>query len=209
MNILLAGVGGQGIILASNILSEVAMNMGYDVKKSEVHGMSQRGGSVSSHVRFGEKIHSPLVEVGTADFLLAFEKLEALRQISYLEKDGRIVVNNQQIEPMPVSAGLDEYPGNVIEMLKSHTDKIDLVNALDIARNLKNIRVVNVVMLGALSRYIDIDESVWEKMIKQHVPEGTEEVNLEAFSLGRSGKEAGEQVSFFKEACLPQAGASR
>jgi len=188
MNILLAGVGGQGIILASNILSELAMNAGYDVKKSEVHGMSQRGGSVSSHVRFGEKVYSPLIEAGTADFILAFEKLEALRQISYLRQGGRVVVNDQQIEPLPVSAGLDEYPQNIIEMLKIYTDKIDLVDALGIARRLKNIRVVNIVMLGALSRHIDIDRLIWEKTIKQRVPKGTEEVNLKAFYLGREEK---------------------
>lgn len=191
MNILLAGVGGQGIILASNILSEVAMNAGYDVKKSEVHGMAQRGGSVSSHVRFSENVYSPLLEKGTADLILAFEKLEALRQIEFLQQGGRIIVNDQRIEPMPVSAGLDEYPNNVIEMIESHTDKIDRVDALAIARNLKNIRVVNIIMLGALSRHIDIDESIWEETIRRHVPKGTEDVNLKAFCIGRSGKSKG------------------
>lgn len=186
MDILLAGVGGQGIILASNILSESAMNAGYDVKKSEVHGMSQRGGSVSSHVRFGEKVYSPLIEIGKADFILAFEKLEGLRQISYLGKDGQVVVNDQQIEPLPVNVGMDEYPENVVAMLKSHTDKIDVINAVDIASKLKNVRVVNTIMLGALSSYLDIDESIWEETIKRQVPKGTEEVNLKAFFLGRS-----------------------
>jgi len=186
MNILLAGVGGQGIILASNILSEVAMNAGYDVKKSEVHGMAQRGGSVSSHVRFSEKVFSPLIEYGKADIILAFEKLEAIRQINFLHNHGRLIANDQQIEPMPVSAGLDEYPKNIDEMLKNSIEKFNLVDALGGARKLENIRVINVIMLGALSRYVNIDESIWKDTIKQRVPKGTEKINIEAFLLGRS-----------------------
>jgi indolepyruvate ferredoxin oxidoreductase beta subunit len=185
MNILLAGVGGQGIILAGEIISEVAMASGYDVKKSEVHGMAQRGGAVSSHVRFGEKIYSPLIETGTADIILAFEKLESLRHIQYLKKDGIVIVNDQQIEPLPVSAGLDKHPDNIWDMLREKAKFVYIVDGLGIAKKLNNPRTINIAMIGALSKHLDIEESVWKDVIKNLVPKGTEELNLSAFDMGR------------------------
>jgi indolepyruvate ferredoxin oxidoreductase beta subunit len=186
MNILLAGVGGQGIILASEIISEVAMALGYDVKKSEVHGMAQRGGAVSSHVRFGDKIYSPLIETGKADIILAFEKMEAVRHIQYLRKNGIVIVNDQQIEPLPVSSGLQQYPDNIWEMLKEKTTLVYLVDGLGIVQKLNNPRIINIALLGALSKHLDIEESVWQDVIKKRVPQGTEALNLSAFDLGKA-----------------------
>ena len=185
MNILLAGVGGQGIILASEIISEAAIAAGYDVKKSEVHGMAQRGGAVSSHVRFGEKIYSPLIEIGTADIILAFEKLESLRHIQYLKNDGVVIVDDQQIEPLPVSAGLEKYPDNIWDMLKEKANFIEIVDGPGIAQKLNNPRVINIAMIGALSKHLDIEESVWKDVIRKQVPKGTEELNLSAFDMGK------------------------
>lgn len=185
MNILLAGVGGQGIILASEIVSEAAMAAGYDVKKSEIHGMAQRGGAVSSHVRFGEKIYSPLIEEGTADVILAFEKIESLRNIQYLQKDGIVIVNDQQIEPLPVSAGLEKYPDNIWDMLREEAKFVGIVDGPGIAKKLNNPRVINIALIGALSKRLDIEESVWKDVIKKRVPKGTEELNLSAFDMGK------------------------
>lgn len=185
-NILIVGVGGQGVILASDILSEVAMRSGLDVKKSEVHGMAQRGGVVSSHVRFGEKVSSPIIPKGEADVLLSFELAEALRWLGFLRPGGRAVVNSQKVVPPIVSTGLAKYPEEAEEILrKSAADSI-LVDALGIAEELGNPRLVNTILLGMTSRLLELPESNWRKVILQRVPKAFKELNLKAFERGKS-----------------------
>ncbi len=185
-NILIAGVGGQGVLLVSEILSEACLRAGYDVKKSEVHGMAQRGGSVTSHVRFGKQVHSPLIEKGQADVLVSFEELEALRWIAFLKSGGTVVVNAQRIAPMTVSSGVATYPEDVLEQLRERTPRVITVDGIGIARNVGNSRVVNVVLLGALSKHLTIEESIWRETISARVPPKTVEVNLKAFEAGRA-----------------------
>ena len=187
-NVIVSGVGGQGIILASELLSLAAMEAGYDVKKSEVHGMSQRGGDVVSHVRFSEKVYSPLIEQGTCDVILAFEKAEALRYLHYLKpKDGIVIMNNLEIIPLPVTAGEDTYPENIEDTIKKYANLV-VVDAIDMANNLGNPRVANTIMLGVASKFFDISEDVWIKVITNRVPKKTIEVNKKAFELGRNLK---------------------
>ncbi|QUI25048.1 indolepyruvate oxidoreductase subunit beta [Vallitalea pronyensis] len=183
-NILVVGVGGQGTLLTSRILGNLAIHSGYDVKLSEVHGMSQRGGSVVTHIRYGKKVYSPLVEVGKADVILAFEKMEALRWRHYLKKDGIIIVNTQEIDPMPVIIGADKYPDDVIEQLQQNENKVIVADALAEARKIGNFRVVNTVLLGLLAKNMDVDVQTWEEAIKQTVPPKTVEVNIKAFQAG-------------------------
>lgn len=181
INVFICGVGGQGILLASEILSEVALGQGLDVKKSEVHGMAQRGGAVVSHVRFGEKVHSPVIADGEADLLVSFEKMEALRWLHSLKPGGKLVVNSQEIVP----SGLEEYPAGIDEELAKRQPGLLRVDALAMAREAGNARAVNIVMLGAFSRFLDFDESDWRKAIETRVPPKTVEINLKAFDLGR------------------------
>ncbi|NLO81810.1 MAG: indolepyruvate oxidoreductase subunit beta [Clostridiales bacterium] len=183
-NILIAGVGGQGTLLASRVLGNLFLNMGYDVKISEVHGMAQRGGSVVTHVKYGERVYSPLVETGCADILLAFEKLEAIRWIHYLREGGMAVVNTQEIDPMPVILGTQQYPSDLDELLLKLCPNSVIIDALNIAKDLGNIRVVNTVLMGALACYLDIDTTEWEKAIKATVPPKTIDINLQAFYSG-------------------------
>lgn len=185
VNIMLVGVGGQGVLLASELICEAALKSGYDVKKSEVHGMAQRGGSVVSNVRIGEKIYSPLIAKGEADILLAFEQLEALRWINYLKKDGIAIVNEQKIMPMFVAIGKGEYPKNTFELIAKKTHKIVRLNALELARKAGHHKATNVVMVGALSNYLDIDEETWKEAVEEIVPPKTLQINLKAFELGR------------------------
>jgi indolepyruvate ferredoxin oxidoreductase beta subunit len=185
-NILMVGVGGQGVILASEILSEVMMRAGYDVKKSEVHGMAQRGGSVSTHVRFGSKVYSPLIKKGDADILFSFEVLESVRYLDFLKKDALIIVNNQKVLPPSVTLGADAYPDNIPEILRARFSKVDMVDALEIAKRAGNSRALNVAFLGALSRYIEVDESMWKEVISSMLPPKLVEVNIKAFVLGRN-----------------------
>ena len=184
VNIMLAGVGGQGVLLASEVISKVAMEKGYDVKKSEVHGMAQRGGSVVSNVRFGEKIYSPIIAEGEADILLAFEKLEALRWLNYLKEDGVIITNTQKIDPLPVANGKEKYPENVMNKLKNSGHKIISLDALSKAREAGTQKAINTVLLGALANEIDISKGLFEKVIKESVPESTIEINTTAFKAG-------------------------
>ncbi|MCX7995307.1 MAG: indolepyruvate oxidoreductase subunit beta [candidate division WOR-3 bacterium] len=184
-NIIICGVGGQGILLASDILCTAAFLTGYDVKKSEIHGMAQRGGSVITHVRFGRKIYSPLVEEGNADFILAFEKLEALRYSYFLKKDCRIIVNDLQLPPLSVLTGEKEYPDNVIKILKT-LGKVDVIQAHDIALRLGNVRVTNVVLLGSLSRYLNFPENIWIDALKENVKPQYQDLNIKAFELGKA-----------------------
>ena len=187
-NILMVGVGGQGVILASEILSEVMMRAGYDVKKSEVHGMAQRGGSVSTHVRFGSTVYSPLIKKGDADILFSFEVLESVRYLDFLKNDALIIVNNQKVLPPSVTLGADTYPDNILEILRERFANVDMVDALEIAKAAGNSRALNVAFLGALSRYIEVDESMWKEVISSMLPPKLVEVNTKAFTLGRNSQ---------------------
>lgn len=191
LNISLVGVGGQGILLASDILCHVALLTGKDVKKSEVHGMAQRGGSVISQVRIGEKVYSPLIAVGQTDILLSFEKLEALRFAHFLAPDGIAMVNNQEIRPVTVSSGQSRWPEDLDERLRNTFPRLELIPALDIARDLGNVRVVNVVMIGALSNHLDIEDAIWRESIRALVKPQYLDFNLKAFD---AGKRAGSAV---------------
>lgn len=184
MGIMVVGVGGQGVILASELLCEAAMRMGYDVKKSEIHGMAQRGGSVVSNVRYGEKVYSPLITKREADILLSFEQLETLRWLDYIKPEGKIIVNEQMIVPMAVAVGQGEYP-DVFGILNKVTDKIYRLNGPEIAQEAGNIKSVNVALIGALSVHLDIPVDVWRKVIESRVPPETLDINLKAFKMGR------------------------
>lgn len=185
-NIFLAGVGGQGILLASEVFGEAFLAAGYDVKKSEVHGMAQRGGAVTTHLRFGPKVYSPLIEPGTADLLIAFEKLEALRFIHYLKSGGTVVVNTQGIPPAPVSSGQERYPGGIEESLRAVTPHVHLVDALTAALALHEVRVVNMVMAGAASHFLPLAEDAYGKALAARLPAKYVEVNVQAFRAGRA-----------------------
>ena len=185
-NIILGGVGGQGVLVASDILSNVALLAGFDVKKSEVHGMAQRGGSVVSHVRFGEKIYSPLVSKGEADFLLAFEKLEALRYLEYLHRGGKILINDQKITPMTVYTIGAQYPENIPATVQKNGFRYLNVPGIQIAEELGNTRLLNVVMLGALSQYVEFADDLWLQAIKDRLPDRFFELNQNAFFKGKS-----------------------
>lgn len=188
LNIMIVGVGGQGTLLASRIIGNVAVKKGYDVKVSEVHGMSQRGGSVVTYVKMGEKVYSPLIEKGEADIILAFEKLEALRWIDYLKKGGALVVNDQEINPMPVITGKAEYPENIIEKLTGGGIRIMSVNALRIAGECGNIKAVNIVLIGLMSKSTGIERDVWLEAVKEAVPQKLLDVNIKAFNAGYGSK---------------------
>jgi len=182
-NILLVGVGGQGTILASKILSEGLTQAGYDVKMSEIHGMSQRGGNVSTQIRFGEKVYSPIVGKGEADVIVAFEKMEALRWIEYLKKGGKMVVNDFEIPSVPIQQGLVKYPEGILDELV-HKANVSVFKAGDIAARLGNSRTMNIVLLGALVKAMDVPGIDWEEIIRSNVKKGFEEINIKAFRAG-------------------------
>jgi len=184
-NILMAGVGGQGVILASEIVAEAVMLSGFDVKKSEVHGMAQRGGSVTSHVRFGKKVYSPIIRDGSVDILFSFELLETLRFLPVLKDDPIILVNRQKILPPSVTLGQDTYPEGIAEQLQERYPRFKLINAPELALQAGNARAVNVAFVGALSRYLDVPENSWHAAIETMLPAKLVEVNLKAFTLGR------------------------
>jgi indolepyruvate ferredoxin oxidoreductase, beta subunit len=184
-NVLICGVGGQGVLLFSDVLSQAAMVSGNDVKKSEVHGMAQRGGSVTSHVRFGPRVFSPLIEEGTADFLVAFEQLEALRYLHYLSPTGRVLIDTLQWKPMPVLIGTTEYPPDVIERVKAGAKHVSVVEAYNKAKELGQSRAQNIVMLGALSTMLAIPQETFEETIRQSVKAKFVDLNLRAFQEGR------------------------
>ena len=185
-NILIVGVGGQGIILASEVLAKVAMRAGYDVKQSEVHGMAQRGGSVSSHVRFGKQVFSPTIPMGEADVLLSFELLESLRWLHYLMPGAATVVNAQQIDPMTVASGKAEYPKNVRETVMSRGLRPFFIDGRAIAESAGHIKAVNVALLGVLSTLLEFDRSLWEEAIRNRVPAKSLDINFRAFEMGRA-----------------------
>jgi len=182
--IIIAGVGGQGILLASDILSAVCMKNNYDVKKSEVHGMSQRGGDVVSHVVFGDKVYSSLIGEGSADILLSFERIEALRNIHFLKENGIVLVNDMKILPLPVASGVKDYPKDPIGEIKSIIKNTIVIDAQGKAKEIGNIKVMNIILLGLLSKYIDIDKASFIETIKEKVPPKTVELNLKAFEEG-------------------------
>ncbi len=183
-NVLIAGVGGQGVLLISEILSLACMKSGFDVKKSEVHGMAQRGGSVVSHVRYGRQVLSPLIENGTAHLLVALEELEAMRWSGLLRSDGTIIMNTQQIKPMPVAVGLQEYPREIPAQLRRHIDRLVTIDAVDLARRAGNIRSVNIVMMGSMSTQLGLDPAVIRSVLRSKVPRKTWMVNLQALKMG-------------------------
>ena len=186
-NIMIVGVGGQGTLLTSRILGGITVDAGFDVKLSEVHGMAQRGGSVVTFVRYGEKVAEPIVEEGQADVLIAFEKLEALRYAHFLKKDGAIVVNDWRIDPITVVTGAAEYPDNIIENLeKEH--KVFKVNAMEEALKLGNSKVFNIIVLGVAARHMDFIKEAWLNVIEKTVPPKTVEINKKAFLLGFEGE---------------------
>ncbi len=185
-NILVAGVGGQGVILASDIMSEVFMEAGYDVKKSEVHGMAMRGGIVTSHFRFGKKVYSPLIKEGEVDILFSFEQLEGLRWINHLRPNGKILMNDHKINPPAVNLGEMEYPKAIPERIKSKFKEFYLVQGTEIASQLGDIRAANVVLLGAISKFFEVNEDLWLKTILNYLPPKVHELNRKAFSAGRN-----------------------
>ena len=182
-NIMIVGVGGQCTLLASRILGNAVISEGYDVKVSEVHGMSQRGGSVVTYVKYGDAVHSPVIDKGEADVILAFELLEAYRALPFLKKGGKIIVNNQKIDPMPVITGAAEYPADIADKLSALADTT-VVDALEIAKAAGNIKAVNVALIGVMAKSSDISYDRWISTLKETVPEKFLELNLKAFELG-------------------------
>ncbi len=182
-SILLVGVGGQGTILASKLLTTGLMEKGYDVKMSEIHGMSQRGGSVSSQVRYGEKVYSPVIELGGADILVAFEKMEALRWLEFLKPEGKVIVNDYQLDSMPILSGFYEYPKGVNEELSSLADTT-VLDAQAISQTLKNEKVMNVILLGALVKSMGLEDIQWERIISENVKPQFVDLNIAAFKAG-------------------------
>jgi indolepyruvate ferredoxin oxidoreductase beta subunit len=192
INFLLAGVGGQGTLLASNALAHIGVRAGYDVKKAEVHGMAQRGGSVSSHMRWGEEIHSPLIGRGEVDYLVVFEKLEALRYVGMLRPGGTAIVGDMRIPPLSVSSGDDVYPGDdeVRRIIGEVTDDLHFIPSIRLAEGAGNARAHNIVVLGALSNFISqVPPEIWLEVIVEWVPERFIEVNRRAFQMGRESSQ--------------------
>ena len=184
-NVMIVGVGGQGSLLASKLLGKLLLTKGYDIKVSEVHGMSQRGGSVVTYVRFGDKVYSPIIDKGEADFIISFELLEAARYTEYLKKDGRIITNTQQINPMPVITGAASYPNSLDEKMAAAGINLDAFDALSLAEEAGNAKAVNLVLLGRLSKYFDFTDEEWMTAIEESVPAKFLELNKKAFLLGR------------------------
>lgn len=183
-NILIVGVGGQGTLLTGRIIGNYALSKGQDVKMSEVHGMAQRGGSVVMQVKYGDKVYSPLVEVGEANIIFAFEKLEALRYSHYLKKDGIIIANTQRIDPMPVVMGQAKYPEDIEATIKEINKDACLIDALAIAKEIGNVKVVNMIMIGAYAAYIGDSLEEWEEIVEVTVPKHTVEMNKVALKKG-------------------------
>ena len=187
-NIMIVGVGGQGSLLASKLLGHLLMEQGYDVKVSEVHGMSQRGGSVVTYVRYGDKVASPVIDKGEADYIVSFELLEAARWIEYLKPTGRVVTNTQKMEPMPVIAGLAKYPENLVEKMQAKGIQVDAMDCLALAEKAGSTKAVNMVLMGRLSKYFpDIPQEAWQASLEANVPAKVLELNKVAFALGQEG----------------------
>ena len=185
-NVMIVGVGGQGSLLASKLLGRLLLTKGYDIKVSEVHGMSQRGGSVVTYVRFGEKVYSPVIDLGQADFIVSFELLEAARWTTYLKPGGKLITNTQQINPMPVIIGAAQYPENLVQQMVDAGIDIDAIDALSLAEEAGSSKAVNLVLMGRLSRYFEFTEEEWLTAIEASVPAKFLEMNKKAFTLGRN-----------------------
>lgn len=186
-NIMIVGVGGQGTLLASKMLGYVLLQQGYDVKVSEVHGMSQRGGSVVTYVRYGKKVYSPVIDKGEADVIISFEKLEAARWLEFLKKDGTIITNTQEVEPMPVITGAAAYPENLIEKMQAAGAKVDAKDFLSIAQEAGSAKAVNIALMGRLSTYFpEISDEQWQDAIEKIVPPKFLDLNIKAFEAGRN-----------------------
>ena len=183
-NVMIVGVGGQGSLLASKLLGRLLVDEGYDVKVSEVHGMSQRGGSVVTYVRFGDKVYSPVIENGEADFIVSFEKIEAARYVDKLKKDGTIIVNTQQIDPMPVIIGAAQYPDGIIDEMKQKGVHVDDIDALELAQQAGSAKACNIVLMGRLAKYFDMPKEKWIAAIENSVKPQFIEMNKKAFELG-------------------------
>ena len=185
-NIMIVGVGGQGTLLASKLLGKILIGLGYDVKVSELHGMSQRGGSVTTYVKYGEKVYSPVIESGEADYIVSFELLEAARWLSYLKPDGQIVTSTQQIDPMPVITGAAQYPEDLVAKMRATGAKVDALDCLALAEQAGSSKAVNIVLMGRLSHYFDLPEEEWLKSLEAMVPPKFLELNKQAFALGKN-----------------------
>ena len=185
-NIMIVGVGGQGSLLASKLLGRLLLTRGYDIKVSEVHGMSQRGGSVVTYVRFGDKVYSPIIDKGEADFIVSFELLEAARYTEYLKPQGKIITNTQEINPMPVITGAAVYPESLVEKITAEGIDIEAFDALELAEKAGSSKAVNIVLMGRLSKYFDFSEDEWMTAIEQSVPPKFLEMNKKAFTEGRN-----------------------
>jgi len=184
-NILFCGVGGQGILLASEVTAYSLLAAGMEVRKSEVHGMAQRGGSVTAHLRYGEKVYSPLISLGEADLIVAFEMLESVRYLPYMHSDSQVIVNTHKIYPPAVATGKMTYPDNVLDVLANNNIKVKELDAFEVARKVGEVRAVNIAMVGALSTYIEIDEQVFLDVMNERIPERFREANINAFLEGR------------------------
>ena len=185
-NIMIVGVGGQGSLLASKLLGHVLLTEGYDVKVSEVHGMSQRGGSVVTYVRYGDKVASPVIDKGEADLIISFELLEAARWLPYLKKDGQVITNIQQIDPMPVITGAAVYPEDLVEKMKAKGVNVDAMDCLELAEDAGSARAVNVVLMGRASHYFDMPDEKWTSAIETLVKPAFVEINKRAFYNGKN-----------------------
>lgn len=185
-SIMIVGVGGQGSLLASRIIGNVLLSQGYDVKVSEVHGMSQRGGSVVTYVKYGDKVYSPVIEKGEADIIVSFELLEAARWLSYLKKGGHLITSTQTLDPMPVITGAAQYPTDIVEKIKGMGVDIIAADALSLAEEAGNAKASNVVLMGLIASKMSFDDQVWKDAVKQCVPEKFLELNLKAFELGKN-----------------------
>ena len=185
-NVMIVGVGGQGSLLASKLLGRLLVSQGYDVKVSEVHGMSQRGGSVVTYVRYGDHVAAPVIDKGEADFIVSFELLEAARWLPYLKPDGQIVTSTQQIDPMPVIMGAAAYPENLVEKMRATGAKVDAMDCLALAEQAGSSKAVNLVLMGRLSHYFDMPEEAWQQAMESVVPPKFLELNKRAFALGKN-----------------------
>ena len=185
-NVMIVGVGGQGSLLASKLLGRLLLTRGYDIKVSEVHGMSQRGGSVVTYVRYGDKVYSPVIDKGQADCIVSFELLEAARWTEYLKPGGKIIVNTQQINPMPVIIGAAQYPENLVEKMRAAGIDVDAFDALSLAEQAGSSKAVNIVLMGHMSKNFDFTEEEWLTALEQSVAPKFLEMNKKAFTLGRN-----------------------
>jgi len=183
-SILVVGVGGQGTLLTARVLGHLLTSEGHDVKISEIHGMAQRGGSVVTHIRYGEKVYSPIIEPAGADIVIGFEKMEALRWLHYLKPNGKMIVNEQEILPMPVISGDAEYPKDIVPRLREACLNLYILDAVSVAEKLGNTRVFNTVILGVLARFMGIEMESWTEAIRHTVPDKFLDLNLKAFELG-------------------------